>query len=304
MRIVDVHAHLYHPDWYPYPFQQRLAIDSLSRRKKPVNDHAVAAELETLNKVFSDADGSVCLRVMDKVGIEKRVLHVIDWGLELGEPSCTIRQIHQAILGECREHPDRLIGFAGVDPRRPDAVPLFTWALDVMGAAGLKLHPTSDAWTLDDDRVAALLDVAAARRLPVMVHTGRTVNPLTDKHCQPPALVRLALRFPAVDFIAGHSAFSAWRAFGPTPPPNLWFDISAWQDRMWGDADALKADLMKLMSAFPQRVFFGTDSPFYGFNMPVFEAKWIAFVRQCVTDLQPEITRSAFSPELFARVAR
>jgi predicted TIM-barrel fold metal-dependent hydrolase len=301
MKIVDVHAHLYHPDWYPYRFQNQLAIDSLRRRRKQIDTAAAARELKTLSNVLSDRDGLVCLRVMDNVGIEKRLLHVIDWGLELGEPTCTIEEVHKAVLGVCRRHPDRLIGFAGVDPRRTDAVPLLTWAIDQLGAAGLKLHPTSRKWTLFDDCVAGLLEVVSERKLPVMVHTGKTVDVLTDVHCQPGALVQLANRFPGVDFIAGHSAFSSWRSFGPSPPPNLWFDISAWQDRLSLDADVLKRDVLDLLTAFRHRVFFATDSPFYGFNVAVLEAKWIAFIRQCAEELGPEALHSVFSGGPFAR---
>ena len=301
MKIIDIHAHLYYPDWYPYPFQNQLAINSLRSRKKQFDMAAAARELETLSKVLSDRDGSKCLRVMDQVGIEKRLLHVIDWGLQLGEPTCTIEDVHEAVLGVCRRHPDRLIGFAGVDPRRADAVPLLTWAVDQLGAAGLKLHPTSREWTLYDDCVAALLEVVSKRKLPVMVHTGKTVDVLSDVNCQPAALVQLATRFPSVDFIAGHSAFSNWRSFGPSPPPNLWFDISAWQDQLSIDADALKADVQELLNAFPHRVFFATDSPFYGYNVTVFEARWIAFVQQCAEELGPEALHSVFSGGPFAR---
>jgi uncharacterized protein len=106
---------------------------------------------------LSDKDGSICLRVMDRGGIEKRALHVLDWGLELGEPKCTVREVNEAVLSVCDRHPDRLIGFAGIDPSRPDAVPLLTWAFDKLGAAGMKLHPISRGWTLHDDRVAALV---------------------------------------------------------------------------------------------------------------------------------------------------
>jgi predicted TIM-barrel fold metal-dependent hydrolase len=299
MRIIDVHAHLYHPDWYPYLFQRQLAIHSLGRRKRSVDEGAIARELGQLNDVLTDRDGSICLHVMDKVGIEKRVVHVIDWGLELGEPVTAIHDVHKAVLAVCRTHSDRLIGFAGVDPRRKDAVWLVRWAVEEMGAAGLKLHPTSREWTLDDDRVAALMDVAFGYELPVMVHTGRTIDPLTDINCQPSALLRLATRFPQVNFIAGHSAFLRWSSFGPTPPANLWFDISAWQDRLSLDADVLKTDVMKLLTTFSRHVFFGTDSPFYGFNLPVLETKWVAFVRRCAEELGLEALNSVFSGRLF-----
>lgn len=292
MGITDVHSHLYYPDWYPQPFQEQLAIDYLRRRRKK---EPVGRELNALNRVLSDRDGSICLRVMDKAGIEKRALHVIDWGLELGEPLCSIWDINQAVLNICRRHEDRFIGFAGVDPRRTEAVSLLTWAFDKLGAGGLKLHPTSRGWTLDDDRVAALVDLAAQRKLPVMVHIGGTVSVLCDEHCQPSALLRLSARFAGVNFIAGHSGFSNWRAFGSDPPPNLWFDISAWQERLSIDGEGVKAEIRQLLARFPNRVFFGTDSPFYGFNMAFSEAKWIDAVRECAQQLGPGTVHSVFA---------
>lgn len=300
MGITDVHSHLYYPDWYPQRFQKQLAIDYLLRRKESIADEPVGRQLKVLTRMLSDKDGSVCLRVMDKAGIAKRVLHVVDWGLELGEPACTIREINEAVLGICRRHPDRLIGFAGVDPRRSDAVSLGTWAFDTLGASGLKLHPTSRGWSLEDDRVSALVDLAAQRELPVMVHTGATVSVLSDERCQPGALLRLAARFTGVNFIAGHSGFSNWRAFGSDSPPNLWFDISAWQERLSSDEEALRADVQQLLAQFPDRVFFGTDSPFYGFNMAFSEAKWIAAVRDWADQLGPETVRSVFSGSILA----
>ncbi len=299
--ITDVHAHLYHPDWYPQAFQEQLAIDYLHRRSKAIAKEEVGPALKALNRVLSDRDGSICLRVMDKAGIGKRTLHVIDWGLELGEADCTIAEINEAVLRVCRRHPDRLTGFAGIDPRRPDAVSLMTWAFDNLGAAGLKLHPTSRDWTLEDDRVAALVDLAAQRKLPVMVHTGGTVSVLSDEHCQPSALLRLSARFAAVNFIAGHSGFSNWRAFGSEPPPNLWFDISAWQDRLTGDGADLKAEIKELLAWFPHRVFFGTDSPFYGFNMAFSETKWITVVQECAEQIGPETVRSVFSGSILPK---
>jgi len=220
---------------------------------------------------------------------------VIDWGLELGEPVCTIRAINEAILGVCRRHPDRLTGFAGVDPRRADAVSLLAFAFDTLGASGLKLHPTSRGWTLDDDRVSGLVELAVQHKLPIMVHTGTTVKELSDENSQPAAMLGLAARFPAANFIAGHSGFLNWRAFGVNPPSNLWFDVSAWQEFRTHEGGTLKAELQGLLRQFSGRVFFGTDSPFYGFNMTFAEAKWIALVRECAERAGIKSAQSVFA---------
>lgn len=295
MKITDVHAHLYHPDWYPLQFQKQLALGYLRRRQRPVLPGAAESELVALNRVLSDKDGSICLQVMDKVGIEKRVLLVIDWGLELGEAACSIREINDAVLNVCRRHPDRLIGFAGVDPRRPDAPALLTWAFDSLGAAGLKLHPTSNDWTLEDERVDALIEVAAQRGAPVMVHTGRTIHPLCAHHCQPDSLLRLAARYPTVKLVAAHSAFSDWPSFGPDPPPNLYFDISAWQERIAESGSGVKDEIGQLLTRYPGRIFFGTDAPFCGFNLAFSETNWLTAVRECAASLGTEIAESVFS---------
>jgi hypothetical protein len=44
MGIADVHSHLYHPDWYPPPFQKQLAIDYLIRRGKPATEESVGQD--------------------------------------------------------------------------------------------------------------------------------------------------------------------------------------------------------------------------------------------------------------------
>src|SRR3712207_8861532 len=53
------------------------------------------------------------------------------------------------------------------------------------GFMGLKLHPLSQGFELDDERVVRLLGMAAEADLPVLIHTGfamrRVVEPLLDR---------------------------------------------------------------------------------------------------------------------------
>ncbi len=260
--IVDGHGHLFHPRWYPSRFTARLSRDVVAR--------------------LSDDDGSATIRVMDAVGVAKRTILILDWGLELGEAPTPIRDIHDEILAICRRFKDRLIGFAGVDPRRPDAVDLLRWAVDDLGAQGLKLHPTG-AWRLSDDATRRVVDVAAARRLPVVVHIGETMEGLTAEHARPDAMVALARAYPTVTFIAGHSGLRQWRQFGSgTVPDNLYFDIAAWQEIAAEDRTVFARELKAVVEAFPGRVFFGTDAPFYTYNVPMIEQRWIGLVRGCL----------------------
>jgi len=274
--ILDIHAHLYHPSWYPAAVTQSIARD-YARRLRSLGRHVSASSTETLiSRLLTDGTGKATLTIMDKVGIEKRIILVLDWGLELGEAEKSIWEIHREILGICTSFRDRLVGFAGVDPRRSDALALLKWTFDDLGARGLKLHPTS-RWRLDDQETHRVVEVAANRHLPVLVHVGRTLDCLSDANAQPQALIALAKAFPGVTFIAGHSGFEAWSTFASNPevPRNLYFDISGWQELFFRNAAGMKAALSSLLKIFPGRVCFGSDSPFCSYNLIVSEASWL-----------------------------
>lgn len=273
--IRDIHAHLFHPSWYPEPFQkavQKDIVDRLLASGRPQRDAAVA---KLVPRMMADRSGDTTLRIMDKVGIDQRVLLVLDWGVELGEAELPIEQIHQEVLAVCRAHPDRFIGFAGVDPRRPNAKEIVSTAVNDLGACGLKFHPTG-GWSLLDDATLEVVSVVSERGFPTLVHIGKTVDILTDENAQPDALAALARTFPGSPFIAGHAGFDLWTRFVEMEdcPPNLYFDISGWQERVEGDGQNVLDDLAKLFEVFPGRVFFGTDAPFYGFNLESAERQW------------------------------
>jgi predicted TIM-barrel fold metal-dependent hydrolase len=274
--ITDIHAHLFDPSWYPRAFVEALIRDFVARRSKSGLRADSSAIGRQLCNMLTDDTGTTTVRIMDKVGIEKRVILILDWGVELGEAEKSIWVIHKEILSICQEFKDRLIGFAGIDPRREDAAGLLTWAFDSMGARGLKLHPTG-GWRLTDPQTLEIVALAADRRLPVLVHLGKTVDVLTDVNAQPKPFLELARHFPHIPFIAGHSGFDLWEVFveDDCVPDNVYFDVSGWQERVRADGSNIIVDLDRLHRAFPGRVCFGTDSPFYSFNLIPAEKQWM-----------------------------
>jgi predicted TIM-barrel fold metal-dependent hydrolase len=274
--IFDAHAHLYHSSWYPAAFSQSMARAYARRMRASGRQIPTKTAENLLSRMLTDSTGKTTLTIMDKVGIDKRLILVLDWGVELGEAEKSIWEIHREILGICARFRDRLVGFAGVDPRRADALALLNWAFDDLGARGLKLHPTS-RWRLDDPEAHRVVEAAADRCLPVLVHIGRTIDCLSDANAQPQALISLAKAFPGVTFIAGHSGFEAWDKFATNPgvPQNLYFDISGWQELHFKDPAGMNAALSGLLKAFPGRVCFGSDSPFFSYNLITSEASWL-----------------------------
>jgi predicted TIM-barrel fold metal-dependent hydrolase len=117
------------------------------------------------------------------------------------------------------------------------------------GFMGLKLHPVSQEFELDDEQAARLLGMAARAYLPVLIHTGfamrRVVKPLL------PTLEA----HPELRVILGHSSMveviEAARAFEDNP--NVLFETSVVSAK----------DLFVLFSYVDAgRVCYGSDIPY------------------------------------------
>ncbi|MCA1687789.1 MAG: amidohydrolase family protein [Actinobacteria bacterium] len=145
------------------------------------------------------------------------------------------------------EFPNFFVPFFRLNPHR-DYEREFERCL-TRGFMGLKLHPLSQQFELDDKRVVRLLGMAAEADLPVLIHTGfamrRVVEPLI------PAIEA----HPELRLILGHSAMievlEAVRAFGDLP--NVLFETSV----------VAAKDLYVLFSALdPSRICYGSDIPY------------------------------------------
>jgi predicted TIM-barrel fold metal-dependent hydrolase len=97
-------------------------------------------------------------------------------------------------------------------------------------------------------------------------------------------LIQLASDYPVVPFIAGHAGAGTWRSLLDRKdiPNNLYVDVSAWQARL-AEPEALAADLEALSRLLPDRVLFGTDSPFCGYG-PVADQKWVDGLRHILVE--------------------
>ena len=145
------------------------------------------------------------------------------------------------------QHPDRFVPFFRLNPHKDCAKEFDRCA--GRGFRGLKLHPLSQGFELDDARAVRLFERAAEAGLPVLVHAGfgmhRVVEPLL------PTVERL----PDLRLILGHAAMvevlAAARAFGDHP--NVLFDTSVVRAK----------DLYVLFRTLdPSRACYGSDIPY------------------------------------------
>jgi predicted TIM-barrel fold metal-dependent hydrolase len=124
------------------------------------------------------------LRSLDEARVDVGVLLApfLSDGYSMHDASALARaNAHTAAL--VHEHRDRLIGFAVVNPRLPGATEETRRALDAHGLRGLKMVPSG--WVPADDCAQAVFEIAAARRAPILFHSGIFIDGRSSRYCRP-----------------------------------------------------------------------------------------------------------------------
>jgi predicted TIM-barrel fold metal-dependent hydrolase len=117
------------------------------------------------------------------------------------------------------------------------------------GARGIKLHPRAQGFLLNDERLAPVFELAADRRVPILIHGGRGLPPIADH------LARLLETYPEAQLIIAHAGIAdlaglAGRFAGKA---GVFFDTS-----VWSPLDLL--DMHRQIS--PEQVLFASDFPY------------------------------------------
>jgi predicted TIM-barrel fold metal-dependent hydrolase len=117
-----------------------------------------------------------------------------------------------------------------------------------LGARGIKLHPRAQRFLPDDPRLEPVFELAAARRVPILIHGGRGLPPIAD------GLARLVERYEPTLIIA-HAGIvdlaAMARHFGGRA--GVFFDTS-----VWSPLDLL--DLYRLVP--PEQIVYASDYPY------------------------------------------
>jgi len=231
-------------------------------------------------------DVDVLLKRMDMEGIEKSVVlplmnaEVIDYYGCAG---------NQEVLDACREHPDRLIPFCGIEPRsmtvwhkKKEPYSIFN-LLSIYKDLGCRgIGEACAAVRVDDERYAVVYEAAAELDMPLLFHFqpvgGHSYGAWDEFHL--PGLERMLKRFPRTVFIGHSTCFwtelsgdltEAEREGYMKKPytkkgriwellakyPNMRCDISA-----GSGAHALECDPehgAEFLNTFADQLYFGTD---------------------------------------------
>ena len=143
---------------------------------------------------------------MDKVGSAEMLLAEMD---ACGVGKAIILGIYPRVSNEfiaeqAQAHPDRLIGFASVNPNDGQvALDMLDRCVRVFGAKGLKLHPSMQHFCADDTvLLAPLVRRVEALNIPVLIHSWGWLG--RDCEAAPARIMTLAETFPAITFIMAH----------------------------------------------------------------------------------------------------
>jgi Predicted metal-dependent hydrolase of the TIM-barrel fold len=118
-----------------------------------------------------------------------------------------------------------------------------------LGARGIKLHPRAQKFLLNDERLAPVFELAAERKVPILIHGGRGLPPIADD------LARLVERYVDAQLIVAHAGIA---------------DLSALADRLGGKAGVFfdtsvwsPIDLLVLYRLVgPEQVLYASDYPY------------------------------------------
>lgn len=159
-------------------------------------------------------------------------------------------------------YPEKVIGFAGVDPLQDNVQETLDHAFDKLKLKGLKLGPVYQNIHPTDQRVMEIYEFCQARKIPIMIHQGTTFPrraPL--KYSFPILLEDVALQFPELRMVVAHLGHP-WiedTLVLIRKQPNLYSDISALHYRPWQFYQAL---ILAKEYGVLNKLLFGSDYPF------------------------------------------
>ncbi|HEX8339320.1 MAG TPA: amidohydrolase family protein [Tepidisphaeraceae bacterium] len=161
-----------------------------------------------------------------------------------------------------RRAPDRLIGFAGIDPTAPDALDDLDTARDELRLRGITLSPANQDFHPADSRAMAIYEACEATRMPILFHPGaHFIEQSKLEYGRPYLLDEVARGFPKLKIVIGQLGHP-WTEETITmlgKHPNVFADISGLLTRPWKAYNIL-VDVYQY--GVMDKLLFGSDFPY------------------------------------------
>jgi len=262
--MIDIHSHLAYHKVYS-PAYLRGMIESSGQIQPEKIDLFLKALLR-------DKDGSQHVAQMDKSGIDKSVLLIIDSAVGMEPPALTIEEIYEVHFNVLKQWPDRFIVFAGIDPRRGEqAYDLFLKGVESFGFRGLKLYPPM-GYAMDHPYLEKIYEYCDTHRLPVLIHTGNSLDVLDKEFSKVKNAIDVVRRYPNITFILAHSGY---QLDNPGMEElllsnNVFFDLAGIQVLLGNTQDEMSPGMTEEnVNRFCDKLVFGSDWPLFNLLTPM-----------------------------------
>ena len=212
-----------------------------------------AIELRTIEQMLEEYAQS---------GVERLVLFAWDAESTSARPPVT----NEFVSKIADRHPDRIIGFASVDPHKKTAAKELEHAIRDLKLQGLKLHPQAQAFEPTNHDYYPLYSKCAELGVPITFHTGQTYwgaglkggGRIKLHYSNPMLLDDVAADFPDLKIIMAHPGWP-WQdeqLAVATHKENVYIDLSGWSPKYF--PPLLITYMTKMI---PHKFLFGTDYP-------------------------------------------
>jgi predicted TIM-barrel fold metal-dependent hydrolase len=132
------------------------------------------------------------IRLMDEAGVDKSIIMTYR---DAPDSEGALEYIAEAV----QKYPDRLIGYARINPRRgKEAHRLFEKAMEEYGFKGLKLHPVGNLCHPSGQETLDVIRLAVRYNAPVLFHCG------DEELTLPLQIAQAAKACPEATVILGH----------------------------------------------------------------------------------------------------
>jgi predicted TIM-barrel fold metal-dependent hydrolase len=236
--IVDCHVNVYE-DRQMLP--QYAELTKIAR----AGGFPPRADPDTVHEAMREVDKAIVfsLRYKDAIGID-------------GDDEVTARAV--------AKYPDKLIGFACIDPRMPDCMDLLVHAIEDLKLKGVKFGPIYNGVSLLDPRLEPIYAYLARNNLPLTMHMGTTFGANAPVELGRPVDVdTIAHRHPDLKMIMAHMAHPWYEEciVVARKNPNVYCEVSALYYRPWQFWNILIC-AQEYQITLRDKIFWGTDFPF------------------------------------------
>lgn len=197
-----------------------------------------------------------------EAGVDRLVMFAWDAETTSKRP----RVANEFVAKIAEQYPERIVGFASVDPHKKSAVKDLDHAIRELKLRGLKLHPQVQGFEPNNREYYPIYSKCVELDVPITFHTGSTYwgaglaggGGVKLRFSNPMSLDDVAADFPELLIIMAHPGWP-WQDEQlaiATHKENVYIDLSGWSPKYF---QPLLVTYMTKM--IPHKFLFGTDYP-------------------------------------------